>query len=90
MRRGGRERTPIRTTVLDGVVDDEHRQEEGLRTRVVSEQVQFSTVAQSRLTTDSNGSKRSESGLFMIQPRITMNGMTNKAIWIDEPTATPI
>lgn len=41
-------------------------------------------------TTDSNGSNKSERGLSMIQPRMVINGMTKRAIWILEPTATPI
>lgn len=41
-------------------------------------------------TIDSNGSKRSESGCLMIHAKIVMKGTTKRAIWILEPTATPI
>jgi hypothetical protein len=38
--------------------------------------------ASSDVTTDSNGSNKSERGLSMIQPRMVMKGMTKRAIWI--------
>ena len=38
----------------------------------------------------SNGSKSSESGLPSAHARRTSTGMTKSAIWIEEPTATPM